>query len=386
MSHYSVSPDASIQECIACIDRNKGIALATDSDGRLVGTVTDGDVRRAILGGQSLEAPVRELLARKVDWPRREPITAPSGTPKDMLVQTMLDNKVRAIPLMDSDHRPVQVVTLDELLPKHLPSLRAVIMAGGRGQRLSPLTDSVPKPMLAVGNRPLLERIVQQLERSGIRKVYLATHYKADFIAAHFQDGKAFGVDIEYLTEDRPLGTAGALGLLQRPTEPVLVMNGDILTGLDVHALLDYHLSHKSEMTVVVREFNVTIPYGVVHNGLDSLTITAVVEKPNFRYFINAGIYVLSPEVWSAIPRAEPCDMPELISRLIAQGRKPISFPTREYWLDIGQIQDYERACLEVGEIDATETGNSRYGQSLPSVGGNGSVPKTNGAVAFRGE
>jgi NDP-sugar pyrophosphorylase family protein len=231
--------------------------------------------------------------------------------------------------------------------------MQAVVMAGGFGTRLRPLTEQVPKPMLPVGNRPLLELIIDQLRRAGIPRVNLTTHYQQEVITKHFGNGDGFGIEIHYVQEDQPLGTAGALGLLEFSDEPLLVINGDILTRVDFHAMLDFHREHRADMTVAVRQQEIHLPYGVVETN--GVTIHGIVEKPVLSHFMNAGFYLLNPQVCQYIPVGQPYDMPDLILRLIGEGYKIVSFPVREYWLDIGRIEDYQQAIADTG-YEASET------------------------------
>lgn len=202
--------------------------------------------------------------------------------------------------------------------------------------------------MLPVGGRPLLERIVEQLRDAGIARVNLTTHYRADVIADHFGDGSAHGVEIEYVSEEHPLGTAGALGLVES-AEPVLVMNGDILTRVDFRAMHRFHEEHHADMTVAVRAYQTHVPYGVVE--LEGSRIRSVTEKPLVRGFVNAGIYLVDPEVRSFVEPGERVDMPQLIDRLLAGDRTVVGFPLREYWLDIGDRADYEQALRDVERL-----------------------------------
>ncbi len=256
--------------------------------------------------------------------------------------------RVRQIPLVDEDARVEELALLEELIESEGPRLRAVVMAGGFGKRLSPLTDDTPKPMLPVGDRPLLQRIVEQLRDAGIHHVNLTTHYRADVIADHFGDGHEFGVEIRYVSEERPLGTAGALGLVDAH-EPILVMNGDIFTSVDLRAMHRFHDEHDADMTVAVRPYEVRVPFGLVE--LDGVEVSGVAEKPLVRGFVNAGIYLMNPEVCGLVPVNEPLEMPELIALLLAGGQRVVGFPLRESWLDIGQLGDYEQALAEVEGI-----------------------------------
>jgi dTDP-glucose pyrophosphorylase len=342
---------SSLREAMACIDSNRtGIALVVDGERRLLGTVTDGDLRRAMLADLDLAEPVTALLERQRELERGRPVplTAPAATPGAELVALMRRYEVRQIPLVDDEGRVVDLALLSELIGTEGPPLRAVVMAGGYGTRLARLTEETPKPMLPVGDRPLLELIVERLRDAGIRHVNLTTHYRAETIASHFGDGSEFGVEIEYVSERTPLGTAGALGLLQADG-PLLVMNGDILTRVDFRALHLYHQEHDADLTVAVRPYELRVPYGLVE--LEAAAVTAVTEKPLVRGFVNAGIYLLEPEVCGLVAPGEPLEMPQLIELALAGGRRVVGFPLREYWLDIGRLADYEQALADVERL-----------------------------------
>src|SRR5437660_1015185 len=314
LDNLFVGPDWTIRRLIQCIEANAhGIALVVDGERRLLATVTDGDIRRAVLQGLSLEAFVQELLAHKEPEPTigDGPITAPVGTDDVTLLELMRRHSVRHVPLLDKESRVVGLSRIDDLVDS--PKLNAVVMAGGYGTRLRPLTEESPKPLLPVGDRSLLERILGQLRDAGIHRVNIATHFLADRIKEHVGDGSRLGVTVEYVSEDRPLGTAGALGLLEAPDEPMLVINGDILTRTDFRAMLHFHQDYKAAMTVGIKRYSVKVPFGVVQvRGAD---IAALEEKPVAQFFVVAGIYLLSPEVWAYLPRGEYFDMPDLIAR-----------------------------------------------------------------------
>ena len=346
LGQFFMSPDSSIREVIKCIDHSgKGIALVVDTERRLLGTVTDGDIRRAILANVDLDLPVQALLERRPPPDHPSPITAPVGTADAELLNIMTEYTLRHIPLVDEAGRVVDVALLNELVKESILPLTAVVMAGGYGTRLRPLTEGLPKPMLPIGDRPLLELTLRRLREAGIRNVNLATHYKKDVIADHFGDGRSFGLEIRYVEEDQPLGTAGALSLLGATNKPLLVVNGDVLTQIDYRAMLDFHRQHRADMTVAVREHEVRLPHGVVET--DGTTITGISEKPTLRHFMNAGIYLLNPEMCRFVPSGHRYDMTDLISRLTAEGRRVVGFPVREYWLDIGQVEDYEKALSD---------------------------------------
>lgn len=342
---FLVGPETSVREAMRRIDANAhGIVLAIDADGRLLGTVTDGDIRRAILGGLDLHLPVSVLLDRKPVDAQKPALTAPAGSSPADLLDAMNRHDVRHLPIVDGD-RVVDLAFLADLVKDQYLPLRAIVMAGGFGTRLKPLTDDTPKSMLPVGDRPLLELIVRRLQKAGIRRVNLATHYRADVIEQHFGDGSDFSVDIHYVNERQPLGTAGAIGLLTASHEPLLVINGDILTQVDFGAMLEFHKSHDADMTVAVRPSELHVPYGVVDT--DGIDVVRISEKPVMRYFVNAGIYLLNPDVCGFVPNGERYDMPDLIAKLVADHRRVISFPVHEYWRDIGKSEDYLGAVAD---------------------------------------
>lgn len=344
---FFIGVDSSIRDAIACIDDGgKGIALIVDSEQHLVGTISDGDVRRAMLAGENLDTGVKVLLDAKQSGPYAKPITASIKTPPEKILALMQEYVITQVPLLDEEGRVAEVVLMEEMLPEQASPLQAVIMAGGEGMRLRPLTDDVPKPMLPVGDRPLMELVIEQLRNSGIEQINVSTRYLSDKIKSHFGNGNALGVELNYVTEDRPLGTAGALGLMNKPDTPLLVINGDILTRLDFRAMLAFHRKHKAELTVAVRQFDMQVPYGVV--DCNGPFVKEVREKPSYRFFVNAGIYLLEPSVLSCIPNGEHYDMTDMIDQLLEDGRTVANFPIMEYWLDIGKHDDYRQAQDDV--------------------------------------
>jgi len=343
LNSLCIAPDKTIRDAVAKIDENgRGIVLVTDAQHHLLGVVTDGDVRRTILSDRSLDTPICDLIASKADSPFPKPVSAPQGSNRARLLRIMQLRSVRQLPILKSNGRVVGLVAMEELIPKEDLHLQAVIMAGGEGRRLMPLTQDTPKPMLHVGGKPLMELMIDQLKHSGIRKVNVSTGYKKDVISRHFGNGKRHGVKMKYMTEDQPLGTAGALGLMHKPREPLLVLNGDILTRVDFRAMLEHHRKNKADLTMAVRQYDLQMPYGIVEsNGSD---VKCIREKPVVHCLVNAGIYLLEPSVLGHIPSGVRLDMTELIERLIRAGSRVINFPVVEYWLDIGRHIDYERA------------------------------------------
>jgi dTDP-glucose pyrophosphorylase len=344
VSQLSLKPTDSISTAIATIDRSGRVSLALvlDKNGRLLNTVSDGDVRRGILAGLSLDDTVTRLLEIKARTPYPEPVTARAGSNNATLLQIMNERAVRQLPLLNKRNKVVDIVILGDFQRLAANPFRAVVMAGGQGSRLRPLTENTPKPMLPVGGRPLLEHIVEQLRDVGVRRIQIATHYQSEKIREHFGEGQSFGVNIQYVQEETPLGTGGALGLLDTPREPVLVINGDILTQVDFRAMHTFHQDHHAEMTVAVRRYDVQVPYGVV--DCDGVNIRALREKPQLSFFVNAGIYLLEPSVFGLISPGQHLNITDLVSRLMDAKRTVVSYPVCEYWLDIGQHEDYRRA------------------------------------------
>lgn len=322
-----------------------GIALVVD-DHALRGTVTDGDVRRGILRGLSLDASVIDVM-------NPAPVTARVDEPRERALQRMLHHKLRHMPVLDGEGRLVGLRVLDEMVRPTARENVAVVMAGGLGERMRPYTENIPKPMLLVGNQPILERVLRQLKRHGIEDVALSVNFRADVIEGYFQDGASWGMRLRYLHERARLGTAGALSLLpDRPTAPFFVMNADLLTEIDFTALLDFHTEENAALTMCVATHATQIPYGVVE--VDGSRVSSIVEKPRTTHFINAGIYLLEPRCLDLVPQGEPFDMPTLIDALLARGEKVAGFPMRETWMDIGQLHDYQRAILHAMAHEVT--------------------------------
>jgi len=342
LSQVCVSPDATIGDIIACIDRSwMDIALIVDGERRLITTITHGDIRRAIEAGRSKDEPVADWRVYK-SASYRQPVTAPAGTDRTMLLKLMQEQYVRQLPLLDEQGRVVDLVLMRDFGDVDTLPITAVIMAGGFGTRLRPLTDHAPKPLLPIANRPILDWIIEGLHHAGVRKVIVTTYYKAEMIRQHLDNGGRFGVQIEYIHEDKLSGTAGALALVQDWSQPLLVINGDIFTRADFRSMFDYHQEHRADMSMALREYHFQIPYGVVE--MAERRVTAFKEKPTTTFYVNAGIYILSPLVEQYVRRGEFLDMPELMKRLMADNRAIVGFPVHEYWLDIGQHEQYEQA------------------------------------------
>jgi dTDP-glucose pyrophosphorylase/CBS domain-containing protein len=343
-----ISPDSTIQDAIVCIDGNElGVALVVDADKHLLGTIVDGDIRRAMLAQLDMQLPLTVLLERKPAQ-YQKPITAPVKTSAEELVAIMRDRYVRHIPLVNAKGQVVDLFHISNLMdmsPALLP-VQAVLMAGGMGTRLRPLTEETPKPMLPVGDRPLMERTIGLLRKSGIRHINVTTHFLPEKIRDHFGDGSDFDVELSYVNEEKPLGTAGGLSLIEPPDMPLLVMNGDLLTDINFREMFAYHQEQKALLTVAVRRYEYKVPYGVVES--EDGFVTRLSEKPSYGFFVNAGIYLLEPEAFHRIPKEQHTNMTDIIDQLVADGLKVACFPIREYWLDIGQHADYAKAQEDV--------------------------------------
>jgi dTDP-glucose pyrophosphorylase len=346
---FFIKPDASIQEAIAKIDKNaKGIVLVINDQSRLIGTITDGDIRRAILAGNDLSSPVSLFLKGREQSRYPGPITAPANTPESGLLHLMNARGVSQIPLIDDDGNVADIAFLNEIVKEYDQPLSALVMAGGFGKRLYPLTKEFPKPMLPVGDRPILEFVIEQLKHSGIQHVNMAIHYKGQIIEDHFGDGENFGVAISYIKEEEPLGTIGALGLMNTSNEPILIINGDILNKIDFRSMAKFHKEQKADLTVAIKKYDFQVPFGVLE--CDGPVIKHIHEKPLYSFFVNAGIYIVQPGVKEYIPKGKPFDMPDLLKALIRHKHTVVSYPIVEYWLDIGRHDDYQQAQRDVQE------------------------------------
>jgi dTDP-glucose pyrophosphorylase len=336
-----IAPGDSIRRAIEVIDRSGlQIALVVDADGRLVATVTDGDVRRGLLRGVDLAQPVMQVA-------NMQPLSARAETSRHELLELMRRRDVSHLPLVDAAGRLVALEADTELYEEAEKPNWVLLMAGGLGQRLRPLTEETPKPLLPVGDRPLLEIIIDRFVTQGFRKFFIAVNYRAEMVEAHFGDGLRFGAEIQYLRETEPLGTAGALGLIpERPSAPVIVMNGDLLTTINFARIEEFHSQHEADLTLCVRRYTHQIPYGVAE--VRGHEVVAIAEKPTHECFISGGIYVVSPAVYDMLRPVRRLDMPELMTQLIADKRRVTAFPVSEYWIDIGRIEDLERARAEI--------------------------------------
>lgn len=336
-----LAQNSNVQDAIRCLDESGlQIAVVVDADGKMIGTITDGDIRRGLLRGLQLKDSVESIV-------HGDPLVAPPTLPRDIVLQLMQANKIHQLPIVDEHRRVVGLHVWDKLqaAPGALPNTM-VVMAGGRGTRLRPHTENCPKPMLPVGGKPMLEHIILRASGEGIRHFVLAVHYLGHMIEEHFGDGGRWNVRIDYLREDSPLGTGGALSLLSpRPAHPFLVTNGDVLTDVRYGELLDFHSRQGAVATMAVRSHEWQHPFGVVKTrGMD---IVGFEEKPVYRSHVNAGIYVIEPHALDALEPHQHCDMPTLFERLQGSSHRTIVYPMHEPWLDVGRPADLEQARNE---------------------------------------
>lgn len=308
------------------------IVLVMDDEGRLAGTLCDGDIRRGLLKGLHLDSPIETILFRS-------PVVVPPSMSRDLVMQLMAANQIHQVPVVDESRRVLGLHLWGELVAPVARENPMVIMAGGKGLRLRPHTENCPKPMLPVAGKPMLERIVEQAKAEGFTRFVLAVHYLGHMIEDYFGNGCRFGVHIDYLREDKPLGTAGALSLLSsRPKLPFVVTNGDVMTDIGYGELLDFHQRYGAAATMAVRVHEWQHPFGVVQ--MDGVDIVGLEEKPIARTHINAGVYALSPEALDCMQVNDVCGMPSLFERLRVRGARTIAYPMHEPWLDVGRPDD----------------------------------------------
>lgn len=329
--------DATLQQAIRNLNETGlQIVLVVSPEEALLGTLTDGDIRRGLLSGMDLNSSIDAIIYR-------EPLVVPPQLERDTALQLMQANKVHQLPIVDESRRVLGLHLWDDLMVSTPRPNLMVIMAGGQGNRLRPYSEKCPKPLLRVGGKPMLEHIIMRAQGEGFQRFRLAIHYLGHMIEDYFEDGSRWGVQIDYLREPEPLGTAGALALIDpRPETPLLVSNGDVLTDIHYGELLDFHRRHGASATMAVRVHEWQHPFGVVRtNGVD---IVGFEEKPVARSHINAGIYALEPGALDVLNAGEHCDMPTLFMRLQERTARTIVYPMHEPWLDVGRKDDLEWA------------------------------------------
>lgn len=334
-----VTLDKPILQVVEIINKGAlGAALVVNTDGKLVGLVTDGDLRRGMLRCVATSEPVSCIM-------NASPTSALRSELRQNILSKMHTLSLRHMPIVDETGRLVGLETMEHLLLKPSRKNWVVLMAGGLGSRLQPLTDDCPKPLLKVGTKPILETVLENFIEHGFSNFHFAINYKGHLIQDYFGDGARWDVNVNYLCEEERLGTAGALSLLpEKPTLPILVMNADLMTKVNFQQLMDFHHEHNASATLCVREYKHVIPFGVVHISKDNYQLIDIKEKPEQNLFVNAGIYVLNPEVLDFVPKNRFYDMPDLLTRLMQEKQKVNTFPIREYWLDVGRLEDLKQA------------------------------------------
>jgi dTDP-glucose pyrophosphorylase len=313
------------------------VTLVVDKNNKLLGIITDGDVRRALLKHLPMDSLVKDIM-------NANPTTAFKLDSTEMVLSKMKSRDLLHIPIIDENSVVVGLETIQHLTNKNIYDNPVFLMAGGFGTRLHPLTEDTPKPLLNVGKHPILETILSRFIKTGFHNFYISTYYKADKIQEYFGNGSAWGIKIEYINEDKPLGTAGSIGLLPKnlPNLPILMMNADVLTTVNFEELLAFHNKKNSLATICIREYDIQIPFGVVN--IEKELVKNISEKPIKKFFVNAGIYLFEPELINKCKVSERIDMPNLLEQQIKEGQTVNVFPIHEYWQDIGRFKDYKSA------------------------------------------
>jgi dTDP-glucose pyrophosphorylase len=326
-----------VKDALFSLERSgQKLCLVVDEEKKLLGTLSDGDIRKALLKKASLSTSVCEVMNKSFTF-------VASRESRSNVLDLMKARKLTVIPILDHNKKILGVHTLYGILGSEKKPNVAIIMAGGKGERLKPLTDNIPKPMVKVAGKPILERLILHLMSHGIREIYLAVNYKQEIIHDYFGDGRHFGVKIEYISEKIPMGTAGALSLLRsKSKDPLIVLNGDLVTQFDVTRMLEAHVINKNSLTVGEYKYLHTIPYGVLKIEKDR--VAAITEKPLEWWHVNSGIYIMDVDLIPRIPKNEYFTMPQLIERCIELKRRVGAFEIEEEWLDVGKLSELEKA------------------------------------------
>lgn len=328
--------DAKVIDAVRVLDASaKGLAIVVDDQTRIEGVIADGDIRRGLLRGVSLDAPIETVI-------NRDCLTVPLGTSRDQVLDIMKARKIGQVPILDSDRRVVGLHLLNRLISNAILPNAAVVMAGGKGRRLGELTKTTPKPMLKVAGRPILERIVLHLISHGIINIYLSVNYLKDVIKEYFGDGSSLGCCIHYLEEEQPLGSGGPLSLLPNQEHSVVVMNGDLITDVNISRMVEYHEQNRYWATMGYSSYSHTVPFGCI-NVQDGI-ITEIREKPTIIKRANAGIYVISPDAVATVPKGEYFMITDLFVRALEEKRPCGAYPVDGDWIDVGQPTDLGRA------------------------------------------
>ena len=346
-----LEPEASMADAVQTLEMSRkfGICLILDREKKLLGTITNGDIRRALIKQLSMDTPVSEVM-------NKDPAVVRSSYTLLEVRKLLVDRFVEMVPVLDDRGHVIDLVGSDSASRKY-SGVPVLLMAGGFGKRLLPLTEKLPKPLLKVSGKPIIQLIVEQLAAQGFRNIFVSVHYRGDMIRDFLGDGEEWNVDFRYLEEDRPLGTAGALSLLPNmgASGPLLVINSDLMTKLDYRWIIDFHNARGGGATVCTREYSLEIPYGVVE--IEDQSVKGILEKPLQRYQVNAGIYVLDQEAIDIVSKEQMIDMTDVLIQQISANRKVNAYPIHEDWTDIGRHSDYRRA------IDSINTSKNLPGE-----------------------
>jgi len=344
IQNIKLSKNASIEEALKVIgDGAMQIALVVDKSDKLIGTLTDGDIRRGLLKGLDLKSSIESITFKT-------PTIAKESDTKEMILKLAISKKLNHIPIIDESGKVIGIQEISQLVMPNEKKNKVILMVGGLGERLGSLTKDTPKPMLKVGNKSILETIVENFKGYGYTNIVMCLNYKSEIIQDYFGDGSEFGVNIEYIVEEKRMGTAGALSLLKdNSKEPFFVMNGDLLTNVNFEKIHECYLLNNAQALMCVREYESQVPYGVIN--IENTKIVSVEEKPTQKFFVNAGIYMLNPKVLKYIPKNEFYNMTTLFEKLIDKDKNIISFPLDGYWLDIGRFEEYKKANEEYNEV-----------------------------------
>ncbi len=343
-NRITLSSRATIREAMQTLtDAGLRIVLIVDKEDCLIGTVTDGDIRRGLLKGGHLEETIAQIM-------NKDPVFVPPGLSKSEMHSILLSSGVLALPIVDDHKHILGLEILSEVHKDEKLDVPVLIMAGGFGKRLGDLTKNLPKPMLPLGSKPILEHIVDNFIYHGFKNFFISTHYKAEEIKKFFKDGKDKGVEIEYLDEDTPLGTAGCLYFLKEKVSDIfIVINGDLFVDFDFNLLIDFHRKNNAVVTMCVRKSNFHVPYGVVE--IEKMQVKNIIEKPHYSHDVSAGIYCFSSDALKYLTKIQPIDMPDLFQEIIQKNQKVLAFPLHEYWMDIGNSDNLTKVRQEYSKI-----------------------------------
>lgn len=336
IQRVKLASNSSIRQALRVIGKERvRLGIVVDKNDKLLGVISDSDIRKALINGKSVDESIEKIYTKN-------PLTIKENISENELLELSAKTDIYDFPVIDKKGRVISIKSIASLLGRKTVSNPVILMAGGLGTRLAPLTKDTPKPMLKVGKKPILETIIERFHAQGFENFTLCVNYKKQIIEQYFKNGKAFGVHINYTKERSKLGTAGALSLLKDIDKSFIVMNADILTELNFKELLNAHRQSKAMLTMCVREFSYQVPYGVVEKRGNF--VSTITEKPTQTFLVSAGIYVCEPKILSFIPKNENLDMPQLINQLLREKAKVSSFLINDYWIDIGRMDEFNKA------------------------------------------